>query len=243
MMHKAFFSWSGGKDSVLALYHVLKEKKYSVDKFLTTFNQLHQRVTMHGVREELLQQQADALGINLHKVMLPHEPDMAQYERQMTLSFKEMKEENLSHAVFGDIFLEDLKAYREAQLARMQITAVFPLWKRDTRELMREFIDLGFKTVVVCANAQLLDRDFIGRIIDHDFLKTLPANVDACGENGEFHTFVFDGPLFKQPVRYTIGEKVYQEYKTPASASQNASDNVNPATTGFWFCDLVPALP
>ncbi len=128
---------------------------------------------------------------------------------------KALKEEGFTGAVFGDIFLEDLKQYRETQLATIGFKAIFPLWKRNTAELMHEFIDLGFKTIVVCTKAEVLDENFVGRVIDKDFLKDIPAHVDPCGENGEFHTFVYDGPIFQKPVEFTIGEKVYREYVAP----------------------------
>ena len=155
-----------------------------------------------------------------------------------------------SHIVFfGDIFLEDLKQYREIQLKKMNITGEFPLWKRDTKELIHEFIDLGFKSIVVCIKSELLDKSFAGRIIDKDFLKDLPLDVDPCGENGEFHTFVFDGPIFKKTVAYKTGEKVFREYKAPSNEKGNRSHSQLqpqpqpqplPSSMGFWFCDLLP---
>lgn len=241
MAYKSFFNWSGGKDSSLALYHILQEGKYSIEKLLTNVNGQHRRISMHGVREELLDQQSRCIGIPLQKLVLADQPSMAEYEEQMMHTMKQLQEEKFTYSVFGDIFLEDLKAYREAQLAKVQMTAVFPLWKRDTNRLIHEFIDLGFKTVVVCVKAELLDESFAGRIIDKDFLKDLPGNVDPCGENGEFHTFVFDGPIFKKPVSYTFGEKVFREYKSPADQKDECFTN-RPQTSssmGFWFCDLL----
>src|SRR5690606_26105595 len=147
-----------------------------------------------------------------------------------------------THSIFGDIFLEDLKKYREDKLAEQGFTAHFPIWKRDTTELIHEFIDLGFKTIVVCVKAELLDESFTGRVIDRDFLKDLPETVDPCGENGEFHTFVFDGPIFSSPVPFEVGEKVYREYRAPKSADDvcKPGDDAKPLGMGFWFCDLVP---
>lgn len=241
MTYKSFFNWSGGKDSSLALYHTLQEGKYSIEKLLTNVNRQHRRISMHGVREELLERQANCIGIPLQKLVLPDQPSMAEYEDQMMQTMKQLQEEKFTHSVFGDIFLEDLKAYREAQLAKVQMTAVFPLWKRDTKKLINEFIDLGFKTVVVCVKAELLDKSFAGRIIDKEFLKDLPGNVDPCGENGEFHTFVFDGPIFKKPVLYKPGEKVFREYKAPEDDKNKCFTNrpQTPASMGFWFCDLL----
>jgi len=242
MAYKSFFNWSGGKDSSLALYHILNNKSYSIKKLLTNVNNQYGRVSMHGVREELLELQAASIGIPLQKLILPDQPSMEDYEVQMMNTLKQLQNEEFTHNVFGDIFLEDLKTYREIQLAKVQMTAVFPLWKRDTTELLHEFIDLGFKTIVVCVKAELLDPSFAGRIIDKNFLKDLPPNVDPCGENGEFHTFVFDGPIFKNSITYKTGEKVFREYKAPAGEKANRFADHPPtlSTMGFWFCDLLP---
>jgi uncharacterized protein (TIGR00290 family) len=238
--YKSFFNWSGGKDSSLALYHALNDPDYSVERLLTNVNNQYRRISMHGVRVELLEQQATAIGIPLQKLVLPDQPSMAEYEEQMMQTMRQLQEERFTHSLFGDIFLEDLKTYREIQLAKVQMRAVFPLWKRDTMELIHEFIDLGFKTIVVCVKAEMLDESFAGRIIDKDFLKDLPVNVDPCGENGEFHTFVFDGPIFKRPVFFKIGEKVFREYKAPANEKDKCLTNQpsEPLSMGFWFCDL-----
>lgn len=242
MAYKSFFNWSGGKDSSLALYHILNNKSYSVEKLLTNVNNQYRRISMHGVREELLEQQATSIGIPLQKLVLPDQPSMAEYEVQMMQTMRQLQEEKFTHSLFGDIFLEDLKIYREAQLAKVNMTGVFPLWKRDTTELIHEFIDLGFKTIVVCVKAELLDESFAGRIIDKDFLKDLPPNVDPCGENGEFHTFVFDGPVFKNPVPCKTGEKVFREYIAPANDKDKCFTRQQPkhSSMGFWFCDLLP---
>ena len=236
---KAFMNWSGGKDSALALYHTLNNKNFSVEKLLTTVNNKYKRISMHGVREELLQQQAAALQIPLQKIILDDQPSMNDYEMQMTEALKQLKDEKFTHSIFGDIFLEDLKTYRESQLAKLKLNAVFPLWKKDTTKLIREFIDLGFKTVIVCVNEKYLDKSFCGRIIDEKFLEDLPPNVDACGENGEFHTFVFDGPIFKSPIEFTKGEIVYKEYKTPDDGNKECFTTPLPVT-GFYFIDLLP---
>lgn len=232
---KAFFNWSGGKDSALALYHAQKAKLYSVEKLLTNINGQHRRISMHGVREELLEQQAKSIGIPLQKIILPEEPSMQEYEQQMKSNLLDLKKQNFTHAIFGDIFLEDLKNYREQQLASVGLNTVFPIWKRDSIELIHEFVDLGFKTILVCVKADLLPKEFAGRIIDREFLKDLPKNVDACGENGEFHTFVFDGPVFSRPINFSKAEIVYKEYAAPKT-----NVNVKPGL-GFYFQDLIPA--
>jgi uncharacterized protein (TIGR00290 family) len=241
MNKKAFFNWSGGKDSALALFYAQKADEYSVQRLLTNVNGKHRRISMHGVREELLELQADAIGLPLKKNILPEQPSMNEYENKMNDLLKDLQQEEFTHSIFGDIFLEDLKKYREEQLSKLGINAVFPLWKRDTTELLHEFIDLGFKTILVCVKAEVLPHDFAGRIIDRDFLKDLPSNVDACGENGEFHSFVFDGPIFKKPVDIKIGEKVYREYETPKDKNDNCFTKNPSSSMGFWFCDLLPA--
>ncbi|MGY0037527.1 Dph6-related ATP pyrophosphatase [Pedobacter sp. NJ-S-72] len=148
--------------------------------------------------------------------------------------------QGFTHAAFGDIFLEDLRKYREEQLSALHIKSVFPLWKRDTKELLTEFIDLGFKSILVCIKADLLDPEFAGRIIDSDFIKDLPPNVDICGENGEFHTFCFDGPIFKNPILFEVGERVYREYQSPKTDTDSCSAGPVKNNSGFWFCDLLP---
>lgn len=239
--HKSFFNWSGGKDSALALYHARKNPEYSIERLFTNINNQHRRVSMHGVREVLMEQQAAAMGLPLQKLILPDQPSMADYEAEMRKATTALKEEGFTHAFFGDIFLQDLKKYREEQLAKIGMTAVFPLWERNTRELLYEFIDLGFKTVVVCTKAELLDSSFAGRVIDCDFIKDLPKEVDPCGENGEFHTFVFDGPIFSHPVSFVTGEKVFREYAAPKNSQETCFSSTPAAAMGFWFCDLLPS--
>jgi uncharacterized protein (TIGR00290 family) len=231
-MQKAIFNWSGGKDSALALYHALRSGDYEVKQLLTTVNATYKRISMHGVREALLDAQAVQIGIPLTKVMMPERCDMEQYNQQMAARLSAMRAQGIEISVFGDIFLEDLRQYREEQLQTVGLTAAFPIWKRDTSALMREFIHLGFKTIVTCVNEKNLDESFVGRVIDAQFLADLPSDVDPCGENGEFHTFVYAGPIFKQPIPFTVGETTYRRYK---------DDNNKELDTGFWYCDLIPA--
>jgi uncharacterized protein (TIGR00290 family) len=241
LAHRSFFNWSGGKDSSLALYHILNDKNYSVEKLLTNMSGTYNRISMHGVREELLDKQAEAIGLPLQKLVLSEQPSMQEYEKHLMQTMQQLREENFTHSVFGDIFLEDLKAYRENQLAKVGMTAVFPVWKRDTAELIHEFIKLGFKTIVVCVNNKYLDKSFCGRVIDESFIKDLPGDVDVCGENGEFHTFVYDGPIFKQPVTFTKGEMVYRKYAAPQQEGDNCFHPADAEEYGFYFCDLLTA--
>jgi uncharacterized protein (TIGR00290 family) len=241
-MH-SIFNWSGGKDSALCLHQVLQQGRYTIDALLTTLGGATRRVTMHGVRQELLEQQAQSIGIPLQQLMLPEDASMSAYNELMEKTMRSLKEQGIAHAIFGDINLEDLRQYREQQLAQVGIKAVFPLWGRPTHELVREFIALGFKAVVVCVNARLLDESFAGRLLDEHFLEDLPAGIDPAGENGEFHTFVFDGPIFNVPVKYSLGEKVLRRYGAPADPDDNcfAQEDQPAYDTGFWFCDLLPA--
>jgi len=239
-MTKAYFNWSGGKDSSLALWKILADKKIKVEYLLTSMNRFHNRISMHGVRRELLEAQAASLQFPLTTIDLPEEPDMTEYETAMMKKIDWLKSQGITTGIFGDIFLEDLKNYRQEKLGAAGIKCDFPIWKKDTNELISEFIDAGFKAIVVCVNDQFLNKSFCGRIFDQSFLDDLPDNVDDCGENGEFHTFVFDGPIFNCPVRFTTGEIVYREYKAP----ENITSKPTPAKNyGFYFCDLLCSNP
>ncbi|GIZ08470.1 diphthine--ammonia ligase [Flavobacterium sp. UMI-01] len=242
MKKKALFNWSSGKDSALALYKILQDPEFEISCLLTSVNQQYQRISMHGVRETLLQRQAKSIGLPLEIMKIPEMPTMEVYEKVMSETLDKLKKQGITHSVFGDIFLEDLRKYREDKLATMGFTGVFPIWKIPTTQLIHEFIALGFKTIVVCVNEKYLDERFVGRIIDEDFIKDLPENVDVCGENGEFHTFTFDGPIFSEPIAFDIGEIVYRKYEKPKASkpSNTACDTDDTAYDyGFWYCDLV----
>lgn len=231
---KAYFNWSSGKDAALALYTLQQQGEFEVDKLITTINGYHDRVSMHGLRRTLLQQQIKSLGLPVTTIKLPEQPSMEDYDRIMGKSMTSLKGEGYNYCGFGDIFLEDLKKYREKQHHAHGITCLFPLWKRDTKVVLEEFIALGFKAVVICAKAELLNKSFVGRELDASFLRDLPPNVDPCGENGEFHTFCYDGPIFSKPISFVVGEKVFRSYKNP---EKDKAHN-NEAQMGFWFCDL-----
>lgn len=235
MKPKALFNWSSGKDSALALYKIIQEDQYEVCTLLTSINKEFQRISMHGVHVHLLEQQASLLGIPLTKMELPKEPSMEEYQEIMNTTMTEIQAQGITHSIFGDIFLEDLRQYREKQLNSIGMNAVFPLWKQSTSDLIQEFLALGFKTIVTCVNGTYLDKSFAGRIIDQQFLDELPENIDPCGENGEFHTFTFDGPIFKNPVRFEIGETVKKTYPKPKSKPEDQDEEYV-----FWFCDLIP---
>lgn len=247
-MIQSIFNWSGGKDSSLCLHHVLQEKKYKVKKLISTLSGATQRVSMHGVRQELLLQQAISIGLPLQQLFLPEDASMHAYDALMESSMREQQQQRITHAIFGDINLEDLRAYREEQLEKVDLQAVFPLWNRPTKELVEEFLQLGYKAVVVCVNECLLDASFAGRILDEGFLQDLPSNIDPAGENGEFQTFVFDGPVFRNPIQYTLGETVRKVYTPAATPNDNCfkqddcfGQEEKPVfDTAFWFRDLLP---
>lgn len=243
MKKKALFNWSSGKDSALTLYKILQNPEFEISCLLTSVNQQYQRISMHGVRVELLKQQASSIGLPLEIMQIPEMPTMEVYEKVMGETLDKLKKQGITHSVFGDIFLEDLRKYREDKLAQIGFEGVFPIWKIPTSDLIQEFIGLGFKTIVVCVNERFLDKSFVGRVIDQTFIDDLPENVDVCGENGEFHTFTFDGPLFSKPIAFDIGEVVYRKYEKPEKedTSDTACDtSANDAFDfGFWYCDLV----
>jgi uncharacterized protein (TIGR00290 family) len=218
---KIVFCWSGGKDSALALHEIQKSGEYEIAALLTTMADDFDRVCMHGVRGELLDRQADALGIPLHKIYVPRNPTNKMYEEKMESAFKTYRDIGIQRVGFGDIFLEDLKEYRDGNLSKLGMTGLYPLWKRATKELINAFIRTGFKAVVACVDLKVLDPSFAGRMIDDAFVAELPKNADPCGENGEFHSFVYDGPIFHSPVTFSLGKRHTAE--------------------GFCFCDLVPA--
>ncbi len=210
--------WSGGKDSCLALEAI--RATHNVVAFVTTLTRDFDRISMHGVRSQLLERQAEALGVPLHKVFIGKGASNGEYEAQMSEAFLAFKARGVTKVVFGDLFLEDIRAYRERMLAPLGMTGLYPIWGRDTKALIEDFVARGFKTAVVCVDPAKMPPAFAGRVIDRDFLSELPRAVDPCGENGEFHTFVFDGPGFRAPVPIAFGEIVMRD--------------------GFWFADLVP---
>ncbi|MFH0702124.1 MAG: diphthine--ammonia ligase [bacterium] len=218
MKEKVIFSWSGGKDSSLALYEIQKIGNYEIIALLTTISETYDRVSMHGVRQDLLEKQVESLNLPIHKIPLSLLATNEEYETKMEETLLQYKKEGVKSVVFGDIFLEELKKYRENNLAKIDMKAIFPIWKQDTKEVSRKFINLGFKSIVTCIDTKVLDESFAGRLIDENFLNELPKNVDPCGENGEFHSFAFDGPIFKKKIGFSIGEKVLRDH--------------------FYFCDL-----
>lgn len=232
-------NWSGGKDSTLALYHCLQNPDIEIKYLVTTINDVADRISMHGVRTELLIKQAESIGIPLYQIRLPEMPDMETYDNAMHRHLDFFKSQGITHSIFGDIFLEDLKQYRDARLAEAGLTGIYPLWKRDSNELLNEFFGLGFATVIACVQERL--ERIVGKEITPELILSLPEDVDVCGENGEFHTFAFKGPTFKNDIKYKTGEKVYRQYKSPENSDDDAHRGGSIKNSGFWFCDLIPA--
>jgi len=207
----AILSWSSGKDSAMALYRARVSKQFEVVCLLTTLTDQFRRVSMHGVREELLDRQAEALGITLEKVLIPYPCPNAVYEEKMRNTLSRWKEKGVTHAIFGDLFLEDIRKYREANLSQLDLTPVFPVWGTDTSSLAREMLKVGFRAILTCVDPKKIDGKFAGRQFDNSLLEDLPPTVDPCGENGEFHTFVYDGPIFRESIPVEIGRSVMRD--------------------------------
>ncbi|HLS30946.1 MAG TPA: diphthine--ammonia ligase [Flavobacteriaceae bacterium] len=238
--HKTFLNWSGGKDALFALHH--KSEEFSIEKLVTTFNSENNRVNMHGLRRELIERQAESLGIPLLPIYLKSDISLEDYNQVMKRQFENLKKSGFTHSMYGDILLEDLMAYREEQLQQVGLKTVYPLWKKDTHKMIRDFIAAGYKTVVVVTNDKLLSASFCGRVLDENFLKDLPAEVDPCGENGEFHTFVFDGPLFEKPIGFEFGEIVQKKYNPSEKDKEEDchQEETQSWDTNFSFIDLLP---
>jgi uncharacterized protein (TIGR00290 family) len=210
-LEKVLLTWSGGKDSALALHGLMGSGEWQVVSLLTTVTEEFDRISMHGVRRALLEEQARSLGMPLEIVYLPRDATNEEFEGRMRGRLEEFRARGVRSVAFGDIFLEELRTYREKNLSVMGMGALFPLWKRDTGELARSFVTLGFRAVVTCVDSTALSGEFVGREFDERFLADLPASVDPCGENGEFHSFVYDGPIFSWAVAHSLGETVIRD--------------------------------
>ncbi|MEJ2700894.1 MAG: adenine nucleotide alpha hydrolase [Sedimentisphaerales bacterium] len=218
---RVLLSWSGGKDSALALHRIRRAGDYEVAALLTTLTRDHDRVCMHDVRRVLLEQQAESLGLTLEKIFITENASNEEYESKMRAVLVKYQKAGVRSVVFGDVFLEELREYREERLATIGMEGLFPLWQSATAGLACSFINLGFRAVITSADSRQLDRVCVGRDFDAQFLSMLPFAVDPCGENGEFHSFVYDGPLFHRPVSCKPGEILLRE-------------------NGFYYCDLMP---
>lgn len=221
-------SWSGGKDSALALYRCLNSPKYSIVGLVTTISSSTNRVSMHGVTLEVLKNQTDAIGLPLHVITLPEDCSMDAYESIMGVFMSNMKQDGIEGVVFGDIFLEDIRAYREKQMRGIGLIPIFPLWGLKSHDVANEFFANHFKSIITCVDGELLDENLVGQNYTSAYIKKLPDGVDPCGENGEFHSFVFAGPIFQKELEVKVVNTICREYPNPQGGS--------PKT--FWFADI-----
>lgn len=234
-MQDVALNWSSGKDAAMAYYHLQHSNTYHVKTLLTSLSETYNRVSMHGTPAALLEVQAQRMQLPLRQIHLPENADMETYNGIMQTAVQELKATGINTFAFGDIFLEDLKAYREAQLALAGAKAIFPLWKKDTRELVGQLEDVGIKAMIICVHDKFLGKEFLGRFVNRELLETLPDNVDPCGENGEFHSVVIDAPFFSEAIPVSKGETVYKNYAT--SSTDDAAWH-----SGFYFLDVQPGL-
>jgi uncharacterized protein (TIGR00290 family) len=221
MTEKVLVSWSGGKDSAYALHELVQANGYEIAALLTTLTAGYERISMHGVRRALLERQAESLRYPLEQMLIPQQCTNEEYERLMGTALMKYSSLGVSGVVFGDLFLEDVRNYREERLGGIGMHGIFPIWGMDTSQLAQDFIARGFRAIVVCVDTEVLDGEYAGREYDRQFLADLPAGIDPCGENGEFHTFVYDGPLFSWSIKLEKGERVLRDDR-------------------FYYCDLVP---
>lgn len=230
---KVIFSWSGGKDSTLCLHYLLQNKEYEVCYLLTCVNGNNRRVSLHGIHQTLIEEQAKSIGIQL-KIVYVFEANNEEYEKQMREVLMQAKSEGIDIVAFGDIFLEDLRKYREDNLSKIGMNALFPLWKKNTMQLVLEFIELNYKTVLCCVNDAYLTKNDLGNEVTNLLIDNLPIDVDACGENGEYHTFCYSGPIFKKPIKIMLGEKIHK----PLDLKFQTPDCNNKITSGFWYNEI-----
>ena len=236
MKQKVTVSWSGGKDSAFALYKILSQRVFDVVSLHTVLDDRTGRVGLHGVSEELIEKQAQSIGLPLEKIYLSASENQDQYQDTMQQFYQTCFANGIEGVVFGDIFLEDLKQYRMDLLKPSNLFAHFPLWGINSGTIVREFIDTGFKSAICAADTKLFSVEQLGKTIDHDFLASFGEGIDPCGENGEFHTFVYDGPVFKSTIPIRMGDVVRKTY----SFNKRAEDGtIEKMETAFWFQDLI----
>lgn len=221
MTQRVLLSWSSGKDSAWTLHVLQQQPDVEIVGLLTTLNETADRVAMHAVRHDILRAQAESIGLPLWPVMLPYPCPNTEYEQRMAAAMQRAEDEGVTHVAFGDLFLEDVRDYRISNFENSMLEPIFPIWKEPTATLARQMVDVGFEAYVTCVDPKQLDGAFVGRKFDHQLLDDLPEGVDACGENGEFHTCVLDGPMYRLPVKAALGETVERD--------------------GFFFADLIPA--
>jgi uncharacterized protein (TIGR00290 family) len=233
---KVSISWSGGKDSAFALYRILLSGEYDVIGLHTVIGEETRRVGLHGVREELIEAQAKSLKLPLRKLYLKTSNNHDVYSELMRTFYLKSKMEGIEGIVFGDIFLEDLRKFREDLLLESQLFALFPIWNVESGMLIHDFINTGFKTLICSADVNFFKEEQVGKTIDFAFLKSLPVGVDPCGENGEFHTFVYDGPIFQHPIPVTLDSVIKCDY---TFKKKNDDGDVDEVISSYWFQELI----
>lgn len=227
-------SWSGGKDSAFALWYLLQDDRYEVLRLHTTFGEQSRRVGMHGISEELVELQAESLGLPLDKIYYPASGDNLAYEKAINSYLDNLGDLGIQHLAYGDIFLEDLRKYREENLATRGFLGVFPLWNIPTEKLAQSFIQTGFKTKICAADVDLVSKDRVGQDFDLEFLMNLSDTIDPCGENGEFHSFCYDGPIFTNPISIRVEKIISQSYDIQLANGEVGKKH-------FWFAEIIPA--
>lgn len=235
MKQKVTISWSGGKDSAFALYKIMTAGEFEIVGLHTVIDEENKRVGLHGVSEVLIEKQAHAIGLPLTKIYLPASKTDESYKLCMAKFYEQCVKEGIEGVVFGDIFLEDLREFRRDLLKPYGLFGVFPLWGMDTKMLLTDFMLAGFKTTICSANADLFSEHQLGKILDRQFLDSLSPAMDACGENGEYHTFVCDGPLFQRPIHVTWGNVIKKTY---SYGKTNPDGKTEMQQSNFWFQDL-----
>ncbi|MEO9964607.1 MAG: diphthine--ammonia ligase [Reichenbachiella sp.] len=224
-------SWSGGKDSAMMLYHFMQERKYEIVELHTAVSTATNRVSMHGISKDLIQAQADSIGLPLNFIEIAPDSTNSKYEKALNTYYSDLKAQGIVHIGFGDIFLEDLKAYRDSLLSNNGLTGIYPLWKRETSNLVHDFIEQKFKTVICCAKQSLFPESICGKVLTPELLGGFSDQVDPCGENGEFHSFAFDGPIFTRPIGYELNDIKIHTYEHKLSSGESVE-------TAFEFADL-----
>lgn len=227
---KAALFWSGGKDSAFALWCLKQENKLDVKYLITTVNRNFNRVSMHGLREEVLERQVKETGYPLIKMFVEGGSN-EDYETSLSLIIERLKKEGISKIIFGDIFLEDLRKYRDDLLEKHQVEGIYPLWKQDTSVIFNKMVKAGFRTVICCVSATVLNEDYTGEELTLPLISTMPKTVDTCGENGEFHTFCFAGPIFQKRIEFNLGEKIFKPLQVKQEEGKTSA--------GFWFIDII----
>lgn len=227
-------SWSGGKDSSMMLHHLMQDDRYEIVELHTAISSETERVSMHGVSQDLIRAQAEAIGLPIHFISIAPDSTNANYEKALNTYYSNLKSQGINYIGFGDIFLEDLKAYRDQMLANNGLTGVYPLWKKQTSDLAQYFFDQNFKTLICAAKQSLFPESICGKEFSKEMLQSFSSDIDPCGENGEFHSYAFDGPIFKRPIAITVNEIKTHVYEHKLSSGEELK-------TAFEFADLVLA--